>query len=54
MGAYTEIKEWIQIPKEMLRDANPVQENIERFSISPQLHAQFNLDAESSVFYNQG
>lgn len=55
MGAYTEIKGWIQLP-ELLSSAqaNQALEIIERSTLSPQLHARFNVDAETAAFYNQG
>lgn len=54
MGAYTEIKGWIQLPELLFQQSNHAREIIERFTSSPQLHARFNVDAESAAFYNQG
>lgn len=54
MGAYTEIKGWIQLPELLMGQTNQALEIIERFTRSALLHDRFNMDAETAAFYNQG
>lgn len=54
MGAYTEIKGWVQLPELLAAQTHQALEVIERFTVSPQLHSRFNIDAETAAFYNQG
>ena len=54
MGAYTQIKGWVQLPELLSAQTHQALEIIERFTVSPQLHSQFDIDTETAAFYNQG